>query len=96
MESSHTAAGCGLYVNKGITIITGIPAPTFSLPAALTTIEAEAFSGIAAEAVLIPASVTSISGNPFAGSHVRYIYGTTDLVRNFAEAYEYTFVPVRD
>ena len=74
----------------------GDPAPTFTLPAAMTTIEAEAFSGIAAEAVLIPAGVTSITGDPFSGSSVRYIYGSTDLVRNFAQANGYIFVPVRD
>ena len=62
----------------------------------MTTIEAEAFSGIAAEAVLIPAGVTSITGDPFSGSSVRYIYGSTDLVRNFAQANGYIFVPVRD
>ena len=52
--------------------------------------------GIATEAVLIPSTVTSISGDPFAGSNVRYIYGTTELARNFAEANGYIFVPVRD
>ena len=92
----YTADGYILDVDKNTAIITGIPAPTFILPAALTTIESEAFSGIAAEAVLIPASVISISGDPFAGSDVRYIYGTTELVRNFAEANGYTFVPVRE
>ncbi len=101
-DSSHaehdwyTADECALEVDKGLSIITGLPAPAFTLPAALTTIEAEAFSGIAAEAVLIPAGMTSITGDPFSGSSVRYIYGSTDLVRNFAEANGYIFVPVRD
>ena len=92
----YTADGYTLEVDKGLVIVIGIPAPTFTLPAGLTAIEAEAFSGIAAVAVRIPASVISISGNPFAGSQVRYIYGTTELVRNFAEANGYTFVPDRD
>ena len=101
-DSSHaefdryTANGAIMDVDKGLSIVTGIPAPTFILPADLTSIEADAFQGIAAGAVLIPASVTAISGNPFAGSGVRYIYGATELVRTFAEAYGYTFVPVRD
>ena len=93
---SYESGSHALYVNQGATVITGIPAPTFTLPASLTTIEAEAFSGIAAEAVRIPVSVTSISGDPFVGSTVHYIYGSTDLVRNFAQAYGYVFVPVRD
>ena len=73
-----------------------VPAPTFNLPSNLTTIEADAFSGIAAEAVRIPATVTSITGNPFAGENVRYIYGLTELVRNFAENNGYIFVPVEE
>jgi hypothetical protein len=93
---SYTSGNDVLYVSKGMRIEAGDPAPTFTLPAAMTTIEAEAFSGIAAEAVLIPAGVTSITGDPFSGSSVRYIYGSTDLVRNFAQANGYIFVPVRD
>lgn len=92
----YTADGSILDADKATAIITGIPAPAFTLPAALIAIEAEAFQGIAAEAVLIPASVVSISGDPFAGSPVHYIYGSTDLVRNFAQANGYVFVPVRD
>ena len=92
---SYTSGDDVLYVSKGMRIEAGDPAPTFTLPAAMTTIEAEAFSGIAAEAVLIPAGVTSITGDPFSGSSVRYIYGSTDLVRNFAQANGYIFVPVR-
>ena len=101
-DSSHaeydryTADGNILDVDKGLSIVSGIPAPTFTLPAALTAIEAGAFSGIAAEAVLIPASVTAIEGDPFTGSSVRYIYGTTELARSFAEANGYIFVPVRN
>ena len=84
------------YANAAGIDFEPIPTAAFVLPAALTAIESEAFSGIAAEAVLIPASVISISGNPFAGSSVHYIYGSTDLVRNFAQAYGYVFVPIRD
>ena len=84
------------YANAAGIDFEPIPTAAFVLPAALTTIESEAFSGIAAEAVLIPASVISISGNPFAGSSVHYIYGSTDLVRNFAQAYGYVFVPIGD
>ena len=105
----YTDPGCAaetLYdfsapVTVNITLYAGwlIPEPNgmLTLPAALTSIEDAAFSGIAAEAVLIPDTVTSISGNPFAGSGVRYIYGTPGSdVQAFAEAYEYTFVPVAD
>ena len=93
---SYTSGDNVLYVSKGMRIEAGDPAPTFTLPAAMTTIEAEAFSGIAAEAVLIPAGVTGITGDPFSGSSVRCIYGSTGLVRDFAQAYGYVFVPVRD
>ena len=93
----YTADGCSLDVDKGISIITGIPAPTFTLPAFLTAIEEEAFSGIAAEAVLIPANVNSISGDPFRGSQVRYIYGTPGTAaETFAKANGYIFVPERE
>ena len=71
------------------------PAPTFTLPAGLTAIEADAFQGIAAEAALIPASVTDIEGNPFAGSQVQYIFGTPGTVaETFANAKGYIFVSV--
>ena len=71
--------------------------PDFTLPAELTTIEADAFSGISAIAVLIPRGVTSIEGNPFDGSSVRYIYGVSGSVaETFATTYGYTFVPVID
>ncbi len=92
----YTAGGYILDVDKGLSIITGIPAPTFFLPASLTTLEDEAFAGIAAEAVQIPAGVTVIEGDPFADSHVRYIYGFTELVRTFAGDKGYIFVPVRE
>ncbi len=104
----YTVPGCAadaLYdfavpVTGNTTLYAGwlIPKPNgvMELPAGLTAIEDEAFSGIAAEAVLIPAGVTSITGDPFSGSSVRYIYGSTDLVRNFAQANGYIFVPVRD
>ena len=69
----------------------------FILPAALTTIEEDAFQGISAVSVQIPASVTSISGNPFAGSGVVFIYGVPGTAaETFASAYGYTFVPVTD
>ena len=93
---SYTSGDDELYVGKDTRIEAGDPAPTFTLPAALTTIEDAAFSGIAAEAVLIPAGVTGITGDPFSGSSVRCIYGTTELVRDFAQSYGYVFVPVRD
>ena len=51
------------------------PAPDLFLPAALTSIEQDAFQGIAAEAVVIPKNIQTISGNPFAESGVLYIYG---------------------
>ena len=102
-DSSHaehdryTADECALEVDKGLSIITGLPTPAFTLPAALTTIEAEAFSGIAAEAVLIPASVTVIQGNPFSDSSVHYIYGLPGTAaESFARLNGYIFVPVRD
>ena len=94
---NYESGSCHLYVNEGSAIITGIPAPTFTLPAALTTIEADAFQGIAAEAVRIPASATDIQGNPFAGSDVQYIYGTPGTAaETFAKSNGYIFVPDRE
>ena len=100
-DSSHaeydryTADGYVLSVDKGLSIITGIPAPAFTLPAALTAIEADAFQGIAATAVRIPASVTTIEGDPFSGSQVQFIYGTPGTAaETFANANGYTFVSV--
>ena len=72
-----------------------VPSPTFTLPAGLTSIEAEAFSGIAAEAVLIPDTVTAIEGDPFAGSRVKFIYGAPgSAAETFANGNGYLFVPV--
>ena len=86
-----------LAVNKGATVITGIPEPTFFLPAALTAIEAEAFSGISARAVVIPNTVTGINGNPFAGSGVTTIYGYAgSAAQTLATTYGYTFVAITD
>ena len=87
-------------VTANLTLYAGwlIPEPDgiLKLPVMLTSLEDEAFAGIAAEAVIIPASVTSIEGNPFSGSSVLYIYGSTELVKNFAAENGYIFVPVGD
>ena len=87
-------------VTADLTLYAGwlIPEPNgiLELPAGLTVIEDQAFSGISAEAVIIPASVTSIEGNPFSSSSIQYIYGTTELLKIFAIANEYIFVPVED
>ena len=65
------------------------------LPAALTTIEADAFRGISASSVFIPNSVTNIQGNPFAGSQVTTICGYKgSAAQTFAKKYGYTFVSV--
>ena len=75
-----------------------VPEPNgvLKLPAALTAVEAEAFSGIAAEAVIIPGTVVSISGNPFAGSGVRYVYGFAGTAaETLADTVDgLTFVPI--
>ncbi len=76
------------------------PAPDFFLPAALKTIEADAFRGVKAKAVVIPKSIRSIPGNPFADSDVRCIYGfpgtaAETLTENNPEWFVY-FVPLTD
>ena len=66
-----------------------------SLPAALTTLEDEAFSGVSATAVILAPSVTDISGNPFSGSRIRYVYavpGSRAVI--FAVENRLTVVPV--
>ena len=66
-----------------------------SLPAALTTLEDEAFSGVSATAVILAPSVTDISGNPFSGSRIRYVYavpGSRAMI--FAGENGLTVVPV--
>lgn len=81
------------YANAaGIVFEPLTPEPDLFLPAALTTIESEAFAGIAAHVVVIPATVTSISGNPFAGSGVTTICGYDDTWRSWAENNGYVFV----
>ena len=71
--------------------------PLLALPAALTTIEADAFQNVPALGVRIPASVTSISGNPFAGGGVQYILGVPGTAaQTLATTYGYTFVPVTE
>ena len=93
----YTAAGCSLYVDKGMRIEAGDPEPTFFLPASLTVLEDEAFSGIPAVAVVIPGSVTSIIGDPFADSSVRYIYGYTgSAAQTMAANCGYIFVHIDD
>ena len=73
------------------------PAPDFFLPAALTTIESEAFSGIAAQAVVIPNTVTAITGNPFDGGMVNTVYGYPGTAAQiYANTYSKTFVPLSD
>lgn len=86
-------------MDKGQKINAGDPEPTFFLPAALTAIEADAFSGVAAQAVVIPKNIQSISGDPFEGSAVRYIYGfpgtaAETLARNYPA--RYTFISLTD
>ena len=104
----YTDADCGaeaLYdfgtpVTSKLTLYAGwlVPEPNgvLKLPAALTAVEAEAFSGIAAEAVIIPGTVVSISGNPFAGSGVRYVYGFAGTAaETLADTVDgLTFVPI--
>ena len=73
------------------------PAPDFFLPAALTTIESEAFSGIAAQAAVIPKTITAITGNPFDGGMVNTVYGYPGTAAQiYANTYSKTFVPLSD
>ena len=83
--------------DNGIPFVALAPEPAFFLPAALTSIENEAFSGIGAVAVVIPNTVTSITDNPFAGSDVTTIYGYADSAAEvFARDNGFTFVKIND
>ena len=72
------------------------PAGFLNLPAALTTVEADAFHGAGAEVVIIPKTVTAMEGDPFAGGSVRYIYGFNKTAQEFASTYHYAFVLIDD
>ena len=86
-----------LFVNRGASIITGIPEPSFFLPAALTKIDSEAFTGLSAKGIMIPKNVTEITGNPFSGSGLTTVYGYPgSAAETFADAYGYIFVPIDD
>jgi hypothetical protein len=52
-------------VINAVLVIAPFGTPDFILPAALTTVEAEAFEGIAASVVDIPANCTSIGDHAF-------------------------------
>ena len=60
---------------SGVTVrFLALPERTLTLPASVTTIEAEAFAGLGEGCVLaIPASVTSIADNAFSGTGIRVI-----------------------
>ena len=92
------ATGDGNAPLTNAELVCNIPAPTFRLPAGLTTIEADAFVGIKAKAVWIPSTVRDIEGDPFEGSDVEYIYGdpNTSIARAFAWLHDYHFVPCTD
>ena len=72
------------------------PVGFLNLPAALTTVEADAFHGVGAEAVIIPKAVTAMEGNPFAGGSVRFIYGFNSTAQEFASANNYAFILIDD
>ena len=72
------------------------PAGFLNLPAALTTVEADAFHGVSAEAAIIPKTVTAMEGNPFAGGSVQYIYGFNRTAQEFASANNYAFILIDD
>ncbi len=86
----------GVKQNYGGTVIwIAIDAPDFFLPAALTAIEADAFTGIAAKGVVIPQSVTDIGGDPFAGSGVTTVYGFPgSAAESLASLGGYAFYPI--
>jgi len=72
------------------------PVGFLNLPAALTTVEADAFHGVGAEAVIIPKAVTAMEGNPFAGGSVRFIYGFNSTAQEFASVNNYAFILIDD
>ena len=50
---------------------------TLKLPAALTTIEEDAFQGVAAQYFVLPPTVTTIESNAFPENAVVYLYGSS-------------------
>ena len=91
----------GTAVTEGFTIYAGwtTPAPTgfLKLPAALRSVESEAFAGIPAEAVIVLRTVTGIAHDAFYASGVRYIYGFPgSAAETYAESYGFAFIPIDD
>ena len=88
-------------ISSGFTVYAKWLTPEISrfikLPAAMQSIENEAFSGIPAQAVIVPRTVTTIAYYAFYHSSVVYIYGFPGTrAETFADAYGFTFVPIDD
>lgn len=74
------------------------PAGILKLPAAVRSIESEAFAGIDAEAVVIPQTVNDIAESAFDNSNLQYVYGyPVSAAENFAARHPFlTFIPIDD
>ncbi|MBP3428808.1 MAG: leucine-rich repeat protein [Clostridia bacterium] len=79
--------------------ITGGPEYSFdgviTLPEDLTRIESHAFAGVGAEEIIIPDSVTGIAEDAFSGSRIVEIHGSSDVAKEYAMTYGFTYTPVK-
>ena len=79
--------------------ITGGPEYSFdgviTLPEDLSRIESQTFAGVTAQEIIIPASVTYIAEDAFAGSRIVEIHGSSDVAKEYAMTYGFTYTPVK-
>ena len=81
----------GYYGNSSEVVVRRIAADkTMRLPAALLTIENEAFANIAAELVIIPDHTTTIGESAFDSGHLRAIYIPSSVTSIHSYAFGYT------
>ena len=84
--------GGSVTLAAGGKLTTSAQSADLTLPAALTTIESEAFSGGAFTSVYIPASVTSIASDAFGTRTDLTIYGTIGSQAQTFARNRFTFV----
>jgi len=85
-----------LWVDEGLFLISSLDSitPDLTLPAALTTIESEAFAGGGFSSVLIPPTVNEIAPDAFGDRTDLIILGTSgSYAETFAGEKHFTFVP---
>ena len=94
-SSTATTGVTGNYIPTGnVTLYAVWIKPDLTLPAALTTIESEAFAGGGFNSVLIPPTVKTIAPDAFGDRTDLIILGTSgSYAETFAGQKHFTFVP---